>query len=306
MNASAIAIQNAFINQLSVPAFNVPYLPMVESVVRAAVDTDSFVLVAVSRLEWIKFQAKGIREVYAEYKKWERPGYVRLHLDHMPVIDEDQLRVDYLKEAGEAIALGYHSIMVDGSRLSLEENVEATRKAVALAHQAGLPCEAELGAVLGHEAGPIPPYEELFASGRGFTIPEEAQRFVRESGCDWLSVAIGNVHGAVADGLRDQKKPDARLNLDHLKKLRDVTGIPLVLHGGSGIQREYVLEAFKCGMAKINVGTEIRQAYEVALRESTDVARAQEACYQRTCSLLREYFNLAGTRTTVLPEGTPL
>ena len=306
MNATALAIQNAFKNHLSIPAFNIPYLPMLEPVVRAAVDTDAFALVAVCRLEWVKFQAKGMREVYEEYKKWERPGYVRLHLDHMPVIDEDQLHVDYLKEAGEAIALGYHSIMVDGSRLSLDENIAATRKAVELAHQAGLPCEAELGAVLGHEAGPIPPYEELFASGRGFTVPEEAQRFVQESGCDWLSVAIGNVHGAVADGLRDRKKPDARLNLDHLKKLRDATGIPLVLHGGSGIQREYVLEAFKCGMAKINVGTEIRQAYEVAWRESNDVARAQEACYERTCWLLRDFFNLAGTRRTVLPEGSVL
>ena len=59
-----------------------------------------------------------------------------------------------------------------------------------MAHAAGVPVEAELGAVMGHEAGPLPPYEELFASGKGFTAPEEAKRFVEETGADWLSVAI--------------------------------------------------------------------------------------------------------------------
>ena len=69
-----------------------------------------------------------------------------------------------------------------------------------MAHAADVPVEAELGAVLGHEAGPLPPYEELFASGLGFTDPAEAKRFVEETGCDWLSVAIGNIHGAIAAG----------------------------------------------------------------------------------------------------------
>jgi len=299
MNPSNQAIHNAFKNQLVVPAFNVPYLPMVEPVVRAAVDTDTFVFVAVSRLEWIKFEAKGIGPVIEEYRKWARPGYTRLHLDHMPVIDEDQIHIDYVAETKEAIGFGYDSVMLDGSRLSLEDNIKATKTIADLAHAAGVPCEAELGAVLGHEAGPLPPYEELFASGRGFTDPAEARRFAQESGCDWLSVAIGNVHGAVSAALRDQKKVEARLNLDHLKKLRDVTGIPLVLHGGSGIQREYVLESFKAGIAKLNVGTEIRQAYEVPLRETGSVEAAQEACYQRTAWLLREFFELAGTRSTV-------
>ena len=68
--------------------------------------------------------------------------------------------------------------MVDGSRLSLAENIAATRAGRRAGARAGIPCEAELGAVLGHEAGPLPPYEELFASGRGFTDVEEARRFV--------------------------------------------------------------------------------------------------------------------------------
>jgi len=296
------AVANAFRSGLMVPSFNVPYLPMVEPVVRAVADTDSFAFVAVARLEWVKFQAKGLGPVIEEFKKWERPGYVRLHLDHVPVIDEDKLAVDYEGILSEAAALGYHSLMIDGSRLKLEDNIAATRKAVTIAHNAGIPCEAELGAVLGHEAGPPPPYEEIFRSGKGFTDVEEASRFVRESGCDWLSVAIGNIHGAVSGALKDQKKVAARLNIDHLRKLRDATGVPLVLHGGSGIQRAYVLESIRNGIAKVNVGTEIRQAYEVALRETNDVAAAQEATYKRTSELLRDEFELAGARKQITGE----
>jgi ketose-bisphosphate aldolase len=293
------AVANALKSGLMIPSFNIPYLPMMEPVVRAVVDTDSFAFVAVARLEWTKFESKGLGPVIEEFRKWERPGYVRLHLDHVPVIDEDQLAVDYEGILREAGTLGYHSLMVDGSRLTLEDNIAATRKAVAIAHEAGIPCEAELGAVLGHEAGPRPPYEEIFRSGKGFTDVEEARRFVLETGCDWLSVAIGNIHGAVSGALKDQKKVAARLNIEHLRKLRDATGIPLVLHGGSGIQRTYVLEAIKNGIAKVNVGTEIRQAYEVALRETGSVAAAQEATYKRTGELIRDEFELTGTRRQV-------
>jgi fructose/tagatose bisphosphate aldolase len=161
-------------------------------------------------------------------------------------------------------------------------------------------CESELGAVLGHEAGPIPPYEELFASGRGFTRPEEASRFVRESGCDWLSVAVGNIHGAVSEATRDQKKVEARLALDHLEGLAKVTGIPLVLHGGSGIKQEYVLASMKKGIAKINVGTEIRQVYEQALKAKGSVTAAQDALYASIVSFIRDWFKLSGIRERIL------
>jgi fructose/tagatose bisphosphate aldolase len=214
----------------------------------------------------------------------------------VPVIDEDNLEVDYLAVIRHTIELGYQSVMVDGSRLDLEGNIAATRRVVEMAHAAGVPCEAELGAVMGHEAGPPPPYEELFESGMGFTDVGEAERFVRETGCDWLSVAIGNIHGAVSGMLRDKKKVEARLNLDHLEKLHRATGIPLVLHGGSGVKQEYMLAAAKKGISKVNVGTEIRQAYDSALRESGSVVTAQDAVYERTCWLLRDYFGLAGTR----------
>jgi fructose-bisphosphate aldolase, class II len=280
-------------------AFNVPYLPMIEPVIKAVVELDSFALVEVARLEWTKFEAGSLSAVKKEFDRHVDLGYVRLHLDHVPVIDEDQLEFNYLSIIQEAIDLGYGSVMVDGSRLSLEDNIAATRKVVEIARQAGIPCEAELGAVLGHEAGPLPPYDELFESGRGFTSPAEALRFVQETGCDWLSVAIGNIHGAISGTMKDQKKVEARLNLDHLTKLSEITSVPLVLHGGSGIQKEYVLQAIQRGISKVNIGSEIRQAYEKALRETGSIPAAQDAVFQRTSWLITDFFGTAGNRMLV-------
>ncbi len=299
LNSTEI-MHNAWQAGIAVPAFNIPYLPMMEPVTQALVDEDVFGLIEVARLEWIKFEAQGLPEIAAEYARWARPDTMRLHLDHVPVIDEDNLRVDYLSTIKEAIDLDYQSVMIDGSRLSLEENIEATRQVAELAHAAGIPCEAELGAVLGHEAGPPPPYEELFASGRGFTDVEEARRFVAETGCDWLSAAVGNIHGAVSGALKDQKKVEARLDIDHIRKIRAVTNIPLVLHGGSGVQRPYLLEAINNGVTKVNIGTEIRQAYEQALKATGSTPEAQKATYERTRWLLRDYFAISGTRDKVM------
>lgn len=299
MSDTAQIMLRAYKAHVALPAFNIPYLPMMEPVTRAIADEDSFALIEVARLEFFKFKAVSQAAVKSEFDKWQDPQHMRLHQDHVPVIDEDHVRIDFASDIQSAIDLGFGSVMVDGSRLALAENIAATRQAAEIAHRGGVPCEAELGAVMGHEAGPMPPYEELFASGKGFTDVAEAQRFVRESGCDWLSVACGNVHGAIAAGLKDQPKPKARLALDHIAVLAEATGIPLVLHGGSGIQQEYVLGAVQRGVAKINVGTEIRQPYEVALRETGDVAAAQQVVYERTRWLIREFFGWAGTAKIV-------
>ena len=300
MTNSLQIVENARKTGLLVPAFNIPYLPMMESVVRAVVDEDSVALIEVARLEWRKFKSGSMKAVFDEFMSVRNDDHVRLHLDHIPVIDEDQQQVDYLAIIAEAIQIGYQSVMLDGSRLSLEDNIAATRKVSELAHKAGLPCEAELGAVLGHEAGPVPPYEELFESGKGFTDPKEAERFVRETGCDWLSVAIGNIHGQISEARRDEKKVEARLNIEHLQLLSEASGVPLVLHGGSGVQQRYVLEAVKKGIAKMNIGTEIRQVYETSLRADNKPEIAREAVYQRTRSIIKDYLGLSGTRAKLL------
>ena len=276
-----------------IPAFNIPYLPMMEPVIAALRQTDSFGLIAVARLEWIKFEARSMRAVFEEYQRVKDERFTRLHLDHIPVIDEDNLRVDFEAEIREAIELGYESVMVDGSRLSLEENIRATRRITAIAHAAGIPVEGELGAVFGHEAGPLPPYEELFATGKGFTSPEEAKRFVAETEVDWLSVAFGNVHGPL---MHHCQKVEARLDLAHLQRIYEATRIPLVLHGGSGIKKEYVLGATHHGIAKINIGTVIRLAYQQTLPIS--LAAAQQAVHDATLLILRE-LGLQGSRRLV-------
>ncbi len=282
-------INKAHKSGIAVPAFNIAYLPMMEPVIQAVVDQDSFALVETARLEWFKFGAQGAAAIAREFARFQRPDHVRLHLDHVPVIDEDGVRVDFLPVFKEALALGFESIMIDGSRLPLAENICATQSVVDLAKEYNVPVEAELGAVMGHEAGPLMPYQELYASGKGFTDVAEAVHFARESGCAWLSVAIGNVHGAVAAGRKDEKKVTARLNLERLAALNQAVGLPLVLHGGSGIQQDNVRAAMKQGIAKINVGTEIRQPYEVALKEGGSISAAQDAVYQRTVWIIREF-----------------
>jgi len=283
-----------------VPAFNIAHLPMLQPIVNALKDSNTFGLIAVARPDWTKFQAKSIKAVSDEFKKYKLEPYVRLHLDHVPVIDEDNLKVDYISTIGEAIELGYGSVMVDGSRLSLEDNIESTRQVVQLAHKAGIPVEAELGAVLGHEEGPLPPYEELFASGKGFTSPEEAKRFVDETKVDWLSVAIGNIHGAVSKAALDDKKVAARLNIEHLEKISDAIGVPLVLHGGSGIVLDYIKAAIKKGITKINVGTQIRQAYESGMREDS-IEKGQQNVYDTVTALINDY-NLKNSRDIINQE----
>lgn len=291
------AISRARENKTVIPAFNIPYLPMLKAVAQAIVDENTVAMIHVARLEWEKFQAESLEAVAEEYAKYANPEYTLLHLDHVPVIDEDMLRVDYMPIFKRAIDAGYKSVMIDASRLDLRGNIDATKEAAELVHAHGMPIEAELGAVIGHESGETPPYEELFASKRGFTDVEEARIFARESGCDWLSVAAGSIHGAIAEGLKDKKKPEARLDIEHIKNLEAATGLPLVLHGGSGIRKEYIVEAIKSGIVKINVGTEIRQAYEQAFAKNKDVEEARESCYQRTREVISQFLDITNNRT---------
>jgi ketose-bisphosphate aldolase len=272
-----------------VPAFNVPYLPMVEAVCGALARHRTVGMVEVARLEIVKFESRSLAAVAEQFRRFADPRFASLHLDHVPVIDEDGLIVDWRTVIQEALELGYDSVMIDGSRLPLDTNIEVTAEVVAMAHAMGVPVEAELGAVLGHEAGPLPPYDELFESKKGFTDPVDAERFVRQTGVDWLSVSVGSIHGAISPTARDKAKVQARLDIDHLKRLREATGIPLVLHGGSGVKQECVDEAIRNGIAKINIATDIRQPYEQVIRAGGAVKDAQEAAMEAMDGLIRRY-----------------
>ncbi len=293
-------IQKAADNRIAVPAFNIPYLPMMKPVVEALRDTETFGLVMVANLELHKFEAGSLESIRDEYENVKDERFTRLHLDHVPVIDEDDKNVDYEEVLSRAVKLGYESIMIDGSRLSFEENIACTKKIADMAHGSGVPVEAELGAVMGHEAGPLPPYEELFASGKGFTDPEEALQFVAETGVNWLSVAVGSVHGAISRAEKDKKKVEARLDIKHLRKIYNKVNIPLVLHGGTGIRKEYIMDAFKNGIAKINVATAIRQPYERAVPES--VEEGQKAVYDTMLRILKEDLEVAGSAQVLMEK----
>jgi len=295
--STSVIMNNAWGKGIVIPGFNIPYLPMMESVVKALHDTSTFGLIMVARLEWIKFKSGSMKSIRDEYEKMKDRRITRLHLDHVPVIDEDNLPTDFKNIIIEAIELGYDSVMIDGSRLSLEENIEKTREIVELAHKEGIPVESELGAVMGHESGSLTPYEELFATGKGFTSPDEAKRFVQETHTDWLSIAIGNIHGAISAATRTEKKIETRLAIPHLKKINDAVRIPLVLHGGTGIAKEYLMQSFKQGIAKINIATSIRQPYERLMNDS--IKTAQGAVYNEVLDIINNQLEITGSANKI-------
>jgi fructose-bisphosphate aldolase class II len=292
------AMINAFNSGIVIPAFNIFYLPAIKPIVQAIKDTQIFGMVEVARLEWTKFKVENLESVYNEFQTVAKnENCVKLHLDHIPVVDEDGKRVDYIKIIEEALQLGYHSVMVDSSRLSLKENISAVKKVVELAHSYNVPVEAELGAVMGHEEKELPPYEELFSTKQGFTSVEEAAIFVKETNVDWLSIAAGSVHGAVSVTLRDLEKVEARLDIDHIKRLRNATNVPLVLHGGTGIKKEYIKEGINAGISKINIATAVRKAYEKF--QDTSIIKAQEEVYKTVKDIIINDLEIEGTKKIV-------
>lgn len=280
-----------------VPAFNIAYLPMIEAIVGALAETDTFGLIEVARPDLEYFEAKSLGAVADEFRRCADESPCALHLDHVPVIDEVGQRVGWAAMIRDGLDCGYHSVMVDGSRLPLEENIAVSRQAVEMAAPYGAPVEAELGSVLGHEPGPLPPYEELFASGLGFTSVAEATRFVQETGVDWLSVAVGNVHGALVGAAASQPKVQARLALDRVRELSQATCVPLVLHGGSGIPAEYLRAAAQEGVVKLNVATELRRAYQQVRETTGRVPAAQEAVAQVVREMVTDKLGIAGSAT---------
>ena len=218
-----------------------------------------------------------------------------LHLDHIPVIDEDGARVDWLALISEGITAGYDSVMIDGSRIEFEENIDVTAQVVRMAHAQGVLVEAELGAVLGHESEVLPPYEELFAGKVGFTDPDQAREFVARTAVDWLSVSVGSVHGAISGAAMDRAKVAAKLDVEHLKKLSNAAPVPIVLHGGSGVQQSYIDEAAKNGLVKVNIGTDVRQPYDRVIAGGGTIAQAQAAVTDTISRIICDQYRIEGT-----------
>jgi len=168
---------------------------------------------------------------------------VALHLDHGASFDL----------ARRCIDAGYSSVMIDGSKLPFAENIELTRKVVVIAHAAGVSVEGELGHVAQNS--------DNSDITQFYTNPEDARRFVEETGVDALAVAIGTAHGFY--------KGEVRLDFPRLREIRDAVGeTALVLHGGSGVPDELMKEAIANGISKINFGTELKNAFTLAVKKS--------------------------------------
>jgi ketose-bisphosphate aldolase len=163
-----------------------------------------------------------------------------IHLDHGP-----------WDECLEAIKLGFNSIMYDGAHLPFEENIKTTRRIVEIAHDFGIPVEAELGKI--PDAGESVNWEDYY------TDVAEAQRFVEETGVDYLAISVGIVHGVVP-GVKPQP-----LSITRTREIRDATGIPLVLHGASGIPEHEVEAAKAAGVHKFNADTDLRHAFRAGM-----------------------------------------
>lgn len=165
---------------------------------------------------------------------------VALHLDH-------GMSVEHCKQA---IDNGFSSVMIDGSHYPIEQNIAMTLEVVEYASSFGVSVEAEVGTVGGMEDGLI--------GGIQYADPLECDRLVKETGVDALAAALGSVHGPY------QGEPV--LGFAEMKHIADLTGVPLVLHGGSGIPAHQIRQAIELGHAKINVNTECIQAWASAVR----------------------------------------
>ena len=164
------------------------------------------------------------------------------HLDHGYSEEECKIAIDS----------GFSSIMFDGSRKSLNENIDQTAKICEIAHSAGVSCEGEIGFV-GYSGG------ERSAG----TDPEEASRFAIDTNIDAMAISVGNIH------LQENK--EGGLDEDRIRKIEAVTHVPLVIHGGSGVpvaQRTFLSQNSK--ICKFNIGTELRSSFGDALRESVN------------------------------------
>lgn len=170
-------------------------------------------------------------------KEFEVP--MSLHLDHGKTFEDIKSAVD----------AGFNSVMIDGADLSFEENIELTRRAVEYCKCFDIPVEAELGVISGKEDD-----EDIDDGGK--TDPNTVRRFVEESGCDFLAVSIGNVHG-----LDD----DSSLDFELLEQIKKESKVPLVIHGGSGIPDGSLRRIKDNNVVKINIASEIRQKYIQAI-----------------------------------------
>ncbi|MBR0377111.1 MAG: class II fructose-1,6-bisphosphate aldolase [Lachnospiraceae bacterium] len=242
-------VANAYAGHYAIGAFNLNNLEWTKSVLKAAQETNSPVIVQVSEGAG-KYMAgfKTVKDIVADVI--ESQGItvpVALHLDH-----------GTYEGCKKCIDAGFTSIMFDGSALPFEENVEKTKELVAICNEKGMSIEAEVGAIGGEEDGVV---------GAGECADPEECKKIADLGISMLAAGIGNIHGVYPENWPG-------LRFDVLEAIKAAVGaMPLVLHGGSGIPDAMVQDAIKLGVSKVNVNTECQLAFAKATREYIEAGK---------------------------------
>lgn len=232
-------IEDARRGGYAVGAYNMHNEETTEALLWAAEQADSPVFMQVGRAIIPHMGVARAFEMTKRIAERSNAKYV-IHLDH-----------GSWDEVIEALKLGFTSVMYDGAHLPFEENIATTRKIVEIAHAFGVPVEAELGK--------IPDVGESVDWNDYYTDVEEARRFVAETGIDYLAISVGIVHGVVP-GL-----PMEPINIQRIREIKAATGIPLVLHGASGLTDREVQDAKAAGVHKFNADTDLRHAFRKGL-----------------------------------------
>lgn len=237
----------------AIPAYNFNNMEQMQAIIQACVETRSPVILQVSsgarkyaNQTILRYMAQGAVE-YAKELGVNIP--IVLHLDHG----------DTFELCKSCIDMGFSSVMIDGSHLSFDENIELTRQVVEYAHKYDVTVEGELGVLAGVE-------DDVSAETHTYTRPEEVEEFLNRTGVDSLAISIGTSHGAFK--FKPGQKPEIRLDILHEIEKR-IPGFPIVLHGSSSVPQDIVAQINKYGGAlKDSIGIpedQLRKAAESAV-----------------------------------------
>jgi fructose-bisphosphate aldolase class II len=229
----------------AIAAFDLVSLDFLEAIIKAAESCRAPVILSLaeSHFEYFDFELAMAATEAAAKRTWVP---VAIHLDHGAS----------LQSAVAAIGLGCNGVMVDASTLALDDNIARTKAVVDTAHACGVPVEGELGYVAGVEGEDA----EKHPGELVYTSPQEAALYVERSGVDFLAVSIGTVHGRM--------RGEPQLDFDRLESINETLGIPLVIHGGTGLSDDQFLKLIERGVSKINYFTALADAAADQIRSN--------------------------------------
>lgn len=246
-------IKQAEKNKVAIGHFNVSDSMALKAIFESAQELKVPVIIGTSEGE-ADFLERNLASAMVQRLRADNKFPIFLNSDHAHSLDGVK----------KAVAAGYDAIIFDGSKLSLEENIKQTKRAVEYikSKSKDILVEGELGYIGGSSKilKEIP--KDVSINPKDLTSPEDAARFVKETGVDLLAPAVGNIHGMIGVG----RNP--RLDIARIKAIREAVSAPLVLHGGSGISDKDFTAAINAGISIIHINTEIRLAWKNALEKS--------------------------------------